>query len=64
MEGVFVDVVTNFKNELTVERPVNNRSSPISVLQFCLKSGTGTVKYIFLEHALRLTEYWKTNSGE
>ena len=30
--------------ELNVEWPGNNMSSPRSVVQFCLKTGSGTVK--------------------
>ena len=41
-----------------------NISSPISVAQCCLKSGSGTVKSIFLDLAFRLTANWNPNSGE
>ena len=59
-----MDVVADFKNELNVEWPVNNIFSSISAVQFCLKSGIGTVKYIFLECELSLTTNWKPNSGK
>ena len=59
-----MDVVADFKNELDVECPGNNKSSPIAVVQFFLKSGSGTVKSIFLERALSLTANRKPNSGE
>ena len=64
MEGAFLDVISDVKNGLTVEWPGNNISSPISVVQICLKSGGGTVKYIFLERELLLTTNWKPNYGE
>ena len=43
-----MDVVFGVNNELTIEWPEKNRSSPISVVQFCLRSGSGPVKSIFL----------------
>ena len=46
-EGEFLDVVADFKKDLTVECPGNNRLSPMRVVQFCLKSGSETVKYIY-----------------
>ena len=42
-----MDVVADFKNELDVECPGNNISSPISAVQFLLKYISGTFKYIF-----------------
>ena len=42
-----MDAIADFKNEISVECTGNNRYSPIRVVQFCLKSGSGTVKYIF-----------------
>ena len=59
-----MDVFTDFKNNLIVEWPGNNRLSTIISVQFCLKSGSGTVKYIYLECELYLTANWKTNYGE
>ena len=44
-----------FLKEMTVEWPGNKILSSIDVVQFRLKSGSGTVKYIFLERTLRLT---------
>ena len=46
-EGSFLDVVADFRYELTVERSRNNILSLISVVQCFLKSGSGTMKYIF-----------------
>ena len=43
-----MDVGAGFNIDMDVEWPVNNRSSTISVVQFLLKTGSGTVKYIFL----------------
>ena len=63
-EGAFLDIVEGFKNELAIEWNVNNIYPPVSVVQFYLKSGSGTVKSIFLDLALRLTAKWKPNSGE
>ena len=40
-------VVADFNNKLNVKWPGNNRSSTMRVIQFCLKSGSGTVKSIF-----------------
>ena len=42
-----MDVVADFKNFLTVEWLEENILSPIRAVQFCLRSGSGTVKYIF-----------------
>ena len=59
-----MDVVADYKNDLNVEWPGNNISSPISAVQCCLKSGSGTVKYIFMNLALRLTKKSNPNYGE
>ena len=56
-----LDVVTDFKKELTAEWPGKNTLSPISIFQCCLKLGSGNVKYIFLDLALHLTVNWKPN---
>ena len=56
-----MDVVDDFKNDLTVEWPVNNRLSPMRVIQFCLNSGSGTVKYIYQGRAFFHTANWKPN---
>ena len=63
-EGEFLDVVADFKNDLTNVWPGNNISSLTSVVQCCLKSGRGTVKYIFLGLVLRMDLNWKPNSGK
>ena len=63
-EGAFLDVVADFNNDLTSEWPGSNISPPISVVQCCLKSGSGTVKSVFLDLALRLNTNWKPNDGE
>ena len=64
IEGEFLDVVADYKNDLNVEWPGNNISSPISVVHCCVKSRSGTVKSIFLDLALRMTKNLKPNSGE
>ena len=46
-EGAFLDVVTDFKNELTIYWPGKHILSPTIVAQCCFKSGSGTVKPIF-----------------
>ena len=47
-DGASLDVVADFKNDVTVEWPGKNILSPIIVLQCCLNSGSGTVKSIIL----------------
>ena len=46
-EGAFVDVVSDFKNDLDFEYTGNNRLPPMRVVQFFLNSGSGTVKSMF-----------------
>ena len=59
-----MDDFSGFKNEITVEWPVNNMPSPSSVVQCCLKLGSRTVKSIFLDLAFRLDVNWRSNSGD
>ena len=63
-EGAFLQDVSDFRNELTLEWTGNNMLSPRRLVQCCLKSGSGTVKYIFLDLELRLTMNWNTTPGE
>ena len=54
----------DFKKELTVKFPVKIISSLTIVVQFCLNSGSGMVKFIFLERALRQNANLNPSSGE
>ena len=56
--------VAGFRNELAVECPGNNLSSPSRVVQHCLKSGSGTLKSTFLDLAFLLTTNWNKLSGD
>ena len=62
-EGAFLDVVSDLNNEMTVEWSGNNIFPPISVVRCYLKSGSGTVKYTFLDLVLSLNVNEKPNSG-
>ena len=63
-EGVFLKDAAAFRNELAVEWPGNNLSSPSRVVQCCLKYGSGTLKSTFLYLAFILTINWNPVSGE
>ena len=54
-EEVFLQYVADFRNELTFEWPGNNLLSPRRVVQFCLKSGSGTLKSSSLDLEFLLT---------
>ena len=56
--------IEDFRNELTVEWPVNNLLSPSRVVQCCLKYGSGTLKSTFLDLAFLLNMNWNPLSGE
>ena len=60
----FLPDVTGFRKELTVEWPGNNLLSPSSVVQCCLKSGSGTLKLTFIDMAFLLTMNWNQFSGD
>ena len=61
--GVFKDVAY-YRNELTVECPGGNMSSPRRVVQCCLKYGSGTLKSTFLDLSFLLTVNWNPLSGD
>ena len=63
-EGAFFSDVVDFRNELTVECTGNNLSYSRKVVQFCLKSGSGTLKSTILELAFLLAMNWNTLSGD
>ena len=58
LERVFLQDVTDFRNELTVECPGNNLSSPRRVVQCCLKYGSGTLNSTFIDLAFTITMNW------
>ena len=62
-----MDVVADVDNDLSVEWPGINRSSLLSDVQFCLKSGSGTVEPILIakvtecfcfQERVSLVYYW------
>ena len=63
-EGAFLKDLADFRNALTVEWTGKNLSSPRRVVQYCLKSGSGTLKSTYLELAFLLTMNWNPLSDE